>query len=456
MIFFLLLFIALICRLIYFTEWESEDFINSPYNARQDSMADRVVRGRILSSDGEVLARTDVYDDGTEERVYPYGEIFSHVVGYDSHGKSGLESDANFQLLSSHEFFLSQMRNEFQGKKNMGDDCITTLDSNLQETAYYALGDRRGAVCVMEPSTGKILAMVSKPDFDPNSIPYDWEYLISDENDSSLLNRVTDGAYPPGSIFKIVTVLDYYRKHGTVDGYQFYCDGQISVGEDSIHCYQYAVHGEEDLYSAFANSCNCAFSQIGLELGAGSLAETAASLLFNGRLPLSSYRSSTFSLTNEASVSKLMQTAIGQGDTLVSPIHMALLTCAIANGGKLMRPYLIDRIRSSTGAEVRRYKPAVQMDLMTEKEASLLGRMMEQVVSEGTGYALNGRGYTAAGKTGSAEYDEEGSSHAWFIGYCNVDSPELAVAVIIEGGGAGSETAVPVAARIFDAYYGLS
>ena len=119
---------------------------------------------------GKFWPRTDVYDDGTEDRVYPYANVFSHVIGYDTHGKSGLESEANFQLLSSHEFFLTQMKNEFLGRKNMGDTVISTLRADLQTTAYYALGDRRGAVVVMEPDTGKILAMVSKPDFDPNTL----------------------------------------------------------------------------------------------------------------------------------------------------------------------------------------------------------------------------------------------------------------------------------------------
>ena len=164
-----------------------------------------MVRGEIHSADGEVLARTDVYEGGTEVRVYPYQNIFSHVVGYDTHGKSGLESDANFSLLTSHEFFLDQMKNEFRGEKNMGDTVVTTLDAGLQVVAYNALGDRKGAVLAIEPSTGKILVMVSKPDFDPNTLSENWDALISDGTNSSLLNRVTMGQYPPGSTFKIVT-----------------------------------------------------------------------------------------------------------------------------------------------------------------------------------------------------------------------------------------------------------
>ena len=164
--------------LIYFNYAKSDDFINSPYNTRQDTFSDRVVRGKIISADGQVLAQTNVYEDGTEERTYPYANMFAHVVGYDTNGKSGLESEANFQLLTSHEFFLNQMKNEFKNQKNTGDSVNTTLNADLQSTAYNALGDRRGAVVAIEPSTGKILVEMSRPDFDPNTISQNWDTLI--------------------------------------------------------------------------------------------------------------------------------------------------------------------------------------------------------------------------------------------------------------------------------------
>ena len=164
-----------------------------------------------------MLAQTNVYEDGTEERTYPYANMFAHVVGYDTNGKSGLESEANFQLLTSHEFFLNQMKNEFKNQKNTGDSVNTTLNADLQSTAYNALGDRRGAVVAIEPSTGKILVEMSRPDFDPNTISQNWDTLVNDSNDSSLLNRATNGAYPPGSTFKVVTALDYFRTKGSLE-----------------------------------------------------------------------------------------------------------------------------------------------------------------------------------------------------------------------------------------------
>lgn len=452
--FFVAVFMAMIGYLVYFNVVKSEDFINSPYNTRQDTFSDRVVRGQILSSEGEILARTDVYDDGTEDRIYPYANVFAHVIGYDSNGKSGLESEANFQLLTSHEFFLNQMKNEFLGRKNMGDTVISTLSANLQTTAYNALGDRRGAVVAMEPSTGKILAMVSKPDFDPNTIGSDWEYLISDESNSSLLNRATQGQYPPGSTFKIVTALDYFRTHKTIEGYTYLCQGSITRQDHTISCYGGAVHGQEDFYSAFANSCNCAFAQIGLDLGGSSLEDTANSLLFNQKLPLTSnYKQSTFSLNNRSGDPLTMQTSIGQGNTLVSPMHMALITSAVANGGVLMKPYMIDQVQNYRGEAVSATEPEVYKRLLTSQESNILKKLMEQVVTSGTASSLSGREYSVAGKTGSAEYTDSGESHSWFVGFSDVDSPDLAVSVIVEGGGTGSEAAVPIAGAIFDAYY---
>ena len=232
--FFILIFVSLIGYLIYFDAIKSEDFINSPYNTRQDTFSDRVVRGSIQSSDGEILAQTNVYEDGTEERTYPFANIFAHAVGYDTNGKSGLESEANFQLLTSHSFFLEQMKNEFLGKKNQGDTVISSLSADLQTTAYNSLGDRRGAVVVLEPSTGRILAMVSKPDFDPNTIAANWEQLVNDETNSSLLNRATMGQYPPGSTFKIVTALTYLRQNGTFNGFSYDCQGSITKEDHTI------------------------------------------------------------------------------------------------------------------------------------------------------------------------------------------------------------------------------
>lgn len=443
--------------MVYFQGVKRESVISSPYNTRQDQFEDRVVRGSILSSGGETLAYTQVNEDDSESRIYPYGRMFSHVVGYDANGKNGLESLANFQLMTSHDGYVSQVKNEIQNEKNPGDNVVTTLDVSLQQTAYDALGDYRGAVVALNPKTGAVLASVSKPDFDPNTVAQDWDYLVNDSSNSSLLNRATQGAYPPGSVFKIVTALAYLREHNTLDGFSYTCDGSITIDDHRITCYGGEVHGTEDFTRAFAKSCNSAFAQMGVDLGQSRLTDTAESLLFNKKLPIPiEYNKSRFDLGRSPGRPLMMQTSIGQGNTLVSPMHMAMIVSAAVNDGILMKPYYIDRVENVSGNVVKNTKPAESQRLMESSEAEILKNLMAQVVENGTASSLNGQGYTAGGKTGSAEYyGSDGSmrTHSWFVGFSGVEEPEIVVAVIAEGAGTGSSVAVPIAGRIFNEYY---
>lgn len=437
----------------YFQVARSRDIIRSPYNARQDSYADRVVRGKILDKDGNVLAQTNVSEDGSETREYPYGNMFAHVVGYSVQGKSGLESVENFELLTSNAFFLEKIKNEFQDKKNMGDSVVTTLNLNLQEAAYDALGNYKGAVVVMEPSTGKILAMVSKPDFDPNAVADNWDFLNTDQ-DSALLNRATQGQYAPGSTFKVVTALEYMRENPDYENYGYNCTGAIEQDGVTIRCYNGHVHGQVGFQDSLAYSCNTSFSNIGLSLDIKNFRETSKELLFNAKLPsVLPYSKSSFSLETGAGSADKMMTAMGQGKTQVSPYHMALITSAIANGGTLMKPYLVDSVTNYTGAVIDKNKPEKYKSLMTSEEAAKLKQYMSAVVDYGTASVLSGQSYTAAGKTGTAEYSsDKEKDHSWFIGMTNVDNPELVISVIIESSD-GTAKAVNVAKQVFDAYY---
>ncbi len=452
------LFLILIGYFAYFQVYKSEDFINSPYNTRQNTFAEHVVRGEILSSDRKVLAQTLVGEDGGETRYYPYGSMFAHAVGYDSNGRSGIESFGNFTLLRSHAFFLEQVINGIQDKKNQGDSIVTTLDYGLQETAYEALGSSRGAVVALEPATGKILAMVSKPDFDPNSVATEWESIISDTEgeNSVLVNRATQGLYPPGSTFKILTTLEYLRENPDYQNYSYECMGSIPVDKTEIHCYGNAVHGAEGLEESFAKSCNTSYANIGLGLNKKAFAKLCEGMLFGQSLP-TPYPSSpsSFVLDGESGPDEVAQTAIGQGETLVTPMHMAMITAAIANDGMLMRPFVIDHTENYKGVTVRNYHGSEYGALLSADEAAKLKEFMSLVVSQGTGSALSGQAYQAAGKTGSAEFSNvKGESHAWFTGYASTEEKgTIAVTVIVENGGAGSAVAVPIAKQVFDRYF---
>lgn len=448
------LFLVMIGYLIYFNVVKSKEVINSPYNVRQDLLAKRVIRGQILDSEGEVLAQTVTAEDGSESREYPYGDLYAHVVGYADKGKYGLESVQNFNLLTSNAFFLEKLVKEFQDEKNMGDSVVTTLNTTLQQAAYNALGDNKGAVVVMEASTGKILAMVSKPTFDANYVAENWEELNSDE-DSALLNRATLGQYTPGSTFKIVTALEFMRENSGYESYEHYCEGEITQDGTTIHCYGNEAHGQEDLADSVANSCNTSFSNIGLQLDKAKWKKTTQDLLFDKELPCDlSYRESKFQLGTDAASAETMMTAIGQGKTQVSPYHMAMITAAIANGGTVMKPYLVDQITNYSGTTVKKYMPEKYADLMTSAEAAKLSEYMQGVVEYGTGAALAGESYTVAGKTGTAEVSvDKQTVHSWFVGFSNVDNPELVVSVVVENADTTSITGVSVAKQIFNAYY---
>ena len=258
-------FVGMIAYVIYFMQFKAETVIANSRNVRQDSFAKTVERGDIITSDGVVIATSETDEAGNTNRSYPYSNMFSHLVGYDEYGKAGLELAGNFYMLRSHINIFERVYRELKEEKNRGDNVITTVNYDLQAAAYNALGSCKGAVIAIEPSTGKILCMVSKPDYDPNDIENVWSYLQTEEGSEStiLLNRATQGAYPPGSVFKIVTTLAYLRsENGNLDNFTYTCDGSITVDDHTISCYDGEEHGTEDFETAFAESCNSAFANL--------------------------------------------------------------------------------------------------------------------------------------------------------------------------------------------------
>lgn len=453
-LFVVVLFLGLIGYLVKFTIYDAPEVINSPYNKRTTALSEKVLRGSIKSANDKVLAETTVDEDGDEVREYPYEDMFAHVVGYNSHGKAGLESAYNYDLLTSHEQLVDQIREGVSGEKTVGDTIVTTLDTRLQKAAYNALGDYRGAVVAIEPKTGKVRAMVSKPDFDPNELDDIWEEINSDEDNSCLLNRATQGLYPPGSTYKLVTALEYIEEHPASYGdFSYDCTGETVVDSVRISCYDGEEHGEVDLEKAFTKSCNTAFVTLGSTLNLKRFGALNEKLLFGQSIPFDiAVKQSRFDLDEDSQKSEVPQTVIGQGNTLMTPFHNALLMCAVANDGVLMRPYLVESVESADGAVIKETKPEEYKTLVDPNDAKILQKMLRNVVTDGTGRVLDTDLYTAAGKTGTAENEGE-RSHAWFFGYSNVEDPDLVVCVIVENSGAGSEYAAPIAKEVFDSYY---
>lgn len=435
-----------------------QELINNSYNGRQEIFAAQNTRGSIFAAGGQVLAETQTDADGNERRVYPYDNLFAHAVGYATNGRFGVEAAANYYLINSNAKLSDKVASDVAGSKYPGDSVVTTLDVGLQEVAAKSLGVYKGAIIVSEPSTGKILAMVSKPDFNPNEIDALWDGLIQDKESTVLLNRVTQGLYPPGSTFKIVTALEYIRENPDSYGqYSYQCNGRYSSGQDTINCYHGSVHGHEDFTRSFAKSCNASFANIGMKLDRTRWGQTLDGLLFNQELPVTfAYNKSKLVVDADTSDSDILQASIGQGTTQITPLHLNMITCAIANGGTVMKPYLVDHVKNNEGTVIKQFSPDSYKELLTQTEAAVLTELMTAVVESGTGTKLAGLTYTAAGKTGSAEFNNvKTDSHAWFTGFAPAQEPEVCVTIIIEGAGSGGDYAVPIAKRIFDEYFGV-
>ena len=457
---FIGLFMVLSVYILVFILRDSDKVLNNPANKRSEIWAKHVTRGSILSSDGKVLARTDTSEKGKETRVYPYDGLFVHVVGRNSHGATGLESAENYQLLTSNLNPIDRMINEFGGKKSPGNNVVTTMNAAVSAAAGEALGSRRGAIVAMEPETGKIITMISKPNYDPNYLTDErWDQIsVSSGEDSVLINRCLQGLYPPGSTFKVYTALSFIRQTMDYEEFRYNCTGQVGTGDGKkIRCYGGAVHGEVNLDSAFAKSCNTAFCKIGVKLNVAGWRNLCESMYFNKALPFDTFSSniSKFPLAATTEKGDIMQAAIGQGEVLVTPLQNLLLVSAIANNGKLMKPYIVDRIESFDGKVLSETSPKDLGNPVSKNEAKVMHRLMRETVKTGTATSLYyGTPYKAAGKTGSAEYKAGSTdSHAWFVGYAKLNGKTLAVSIIVEGGGTGGAVAVPIAKRMFDVYF---
>ena len=452
---FVALFLMMASYLVYFNVFEASTIVNNPYNKRIDNLENKVVRGNILAADGQILAETDIDEDGNETRVYPFSEVFCHVVGLAS-AKTGVEGVANYELLSTSGNIINQLSDDLSGEKSVGYDVVTTLVPKLQEAAYKALGSNKGAVVAMEPSTGRVLAMVSKPDYDPNTVRSEWDSLVADEGgNSALLNRATQGLYPPGSTFKILTAMEYMRENPSFDKYRYECSGSDTFGGNVIRCYNGEQHGTVDLKSSLAHSCNGSFAHIGVGLNRKSYRKLCEAFGFNSSLGVKFVSSrSRFVLDEKSDTAEAAQTAIGQGKTTITPLQNALISATIANDGVMMTPYLVDHTESVDGHVVKKYEPQEKRTVISRKRANQVTRMMRSVVSDGTAAALRNLSYPVAGKTGTAEIDSEGTSHAWFVGFAPAADPKIAVSVIVEGAGTGSQYAVPIAAKMLEEYLG--
>ncbi|MCX7780048.1 MAG: penicillin-binding transpeptidase domain-containing protein [Negativicutes bacterium] len=447
---FAALFTILFVYISYLQTVQADFLAGHALNRRTAEAAKRIPRGQITDRHGQRLVFSERDQEGQYNRKYPYGAIFAPVLGYDSlrYGRAGLESTFNTYLsgLGGAEHRLGPISKLWQPKA--GNNLQLTLDASVQERAYYALGDYRGAVVVIAPKTGAILAMVSKPGFDANSIDENWP-AVSSREDSPLLNRAAQGLYPPGSTIKTLVAEAVLTDKVADLKTSFNCEGALKIGRDYVLPeINRAAHGKINLQQALAVSCNVTFGKLAIELGAARMEKAFGRYGFTK--PIGSEfeeAGSKFPDFSKLSDGELAQAGIGQGPLLTTPLRMAMLAAAFANRGVIMKPFMVSKVTTPDGAILKEYTPEAWLTAAKAGSSEAVAKMMETVVTEGTGTAVRIRGIRVAGKTGTAE-NPHGAPHAWFIGFAPADNPEIAVAVIVENAGGGGAVAAPIARQV--------
>lgn len=319
---------------------------------------------------------------------------------------------------------------------------------------WNALDGRRGAVVVMDAQTGAVRAMVSSPSFDPASVAAQWDEL-SARADSPLLNRAAQGLYPPGSTFKTL-IADAALTAGVTNPDEvFTCTGELAIGSDYVlHESHGEVHGKLRLADALRESCNVTFATLALRLGASGLSSAFERFGIGADLTDAEVQMAQAHVPDLKSLSngEIAQLGIGQGALLVTPLQMALVADAFANGGRIMQPYLVEQVLTADGTPLYEARPQVWRTATTAERAAVIDGYMADVVAAGTGTAAEVAGVRVTGKTGTAE-NASGTDHAWFIGSAERGGQKIVVAVLVEEGGFGGRAAAGIAHRIIQTYF---
>ena len=470
----LVLFGVLIAFTSRWTVFEAASLEDNQLNRRGLIEQQQVPRGLILARDGTELARSEPRGSGDRRvyvRSYPQGETFGHPVGYSyiTIGESGIERARNDALTGDLNEFGTIFR-ELQSEEREGDDVVTTLDPEAQSLATSLLSGNAGSIVALEPATGRVRVMASTPGFDPNTVddPAVYERLATDDEGTPLFNRAVQTNYQPGSTFKVVTAaaaLDTGKltpdsivdgsSPQTISGVPLANSGNVSYGPISFT-------------TALTNSVNTVFASVGEQIGSETLVEYMERFGFyadpqldypESEMRASGVRNSAGRLVTDGF--DVGRVAIGQGgeegQIQVTPLQMAQVAGAVANGGKLIRPRLTDRIVGQDGRVEERIDPAQQAQVMKPETAEQLTQMMADVVNEGTGTAAALSDVTVAGKTGTAEVRNETLNQVWFIGFAPVEAPRYAIAVTLENqpiGTSGGANAAPLAAQVLETLLG--
>ena len=428
-------------------------------------------RGPIVVGGEPVASSTVVEDSFGYQRAYANGPLYAAATGFYSvvYSPTGIENAANdFLTGTADSLFLSRVQDLFTGRQPQGSSVELTIDPAVQQAAWDALGDQRGAVVALDPTTGAVLAMVSKPSFDPNALAghsttavNEAYRLLDDDPARPLINRAVSETYPPGSTFKLIDAAAALEAGMTADT-QLPAPQSLPLPGSSASISNFGGEacgsGETiTLAEALRISCNTAFAQLGMDLGADALRVQAEAFGFGTDLgfPLRPTAPSRFPAAPDTPQTAL--SAIGQLDVRTTPLQMALVSAAIANGGTQLRPYLVQTVRGPDLEVVEETSPEPLGNPVSAATAAALRDMMLAVVESGTGVGARIPGVQVAGKTGTAQTTDDAAPHAWFTAFAPADAPRVAIAVVVENGGSmgneatGGRVAAPIARAVIEA-----
>jgi penicillin-binding protein A len=473
-------FALVIASATYVQAVRGPEYRDDPRNGRLIAGRTGRERGTIITADGVVVAESVPSRDDSRlfTRHYPEGELYGHIVGYTSllFGTIGLERERSGVLVSNRDATISGVLRALLGGDLRPRGIRLTIDDALQRVAAEALGEQRGAVVALDPDTGAILAMVSRPGYDPNTLlgadsgPAG-DALEADPN-QPLLDRAIDETYAPGSTFKIVTAASALES-GTVSAGSTFPDPlelELPGSTSTIRNFDrdVCIDGTQvTLEQAFVRSCNTIFAMLGLQLGAEPLVDMAESLGFNQDVPFdldvvpsAIPPSDSF----EHDLPGVAQSAIGQRDVRATPLQMALIAAAVANEGEIMTPHLVAEVFNSDAGIEDTIEPETWRKAMSPATAEAITDLMERVVTSGTGGRAAVPGVRIAGKTGTAQVPDA-APHAWFVGFGPVGADEgtsrIVIAVLVEAGGeagedaTGGAVAAPIARAVFSQFFGV-
>ncbi len=466
----IVMFLALMAGVTWVQVGQATALNDDPRNVRTLYRAFGSARGPIVVGGTAVASSTPVDDPFNYQRQYADGDLYSAVTGFFSitNGTSGLERAENESLTGRGDsLFFSRVRDLLTGRRPEGAAVETTIVPAAQKAARDGLGDQQGAVVAIEPSTGKILALVSTPGFDPNALAsHDTAAAgsayaqLAEADGNPLSSNANRERYAPGSTFKLVTAAAALAAGRTPDT-PVASPRELALPGTSATIQNFggsSCGGDQiSLADALRVSCNTAFAQLGMDVGADAIAAQARAFGFGDAsltVPLPVVSSVFPERLNQPQTA---QAAIGQFDVQATPMQMAMVASGIANGGVVMRPYLVQTVRAADLSVVSEAKPQTYSTAMTPANASALRDMMVGVVQGGTGTAARISGVTVAGKTGTAQTVPGEAPHAWFTAFAPAEAPRVAVAVLVEHGGSlgndatGGQVAAPIARAVIEA-----